>query len=134
MKQKMVLLLSLFLSTAAGAKCRELVKIHGTLDPVKNTWSDSEIETGKKSVCVSTDDTFANLELTFKKGKDQFTAKIFSSLDGFYDVQDKNKKMTGGKYEINQVFIDSWAPTWAKGSTLTITEMTSKKKLVETKL
>lgn len=131
---KTFLFLSFFMTATAGAACRDLVKLHGTLDLEKSAWSDTEIEPKKVKVCVPVDDAHANLLLTFKKDKKEFTAKIYSALAGFYDTETKDKKMTGGKYEIRQVFIDTWAPEWVKGSTLNITEIESKKKLAETKL
>ena len=127
------LIFCLFISQAQAA-CPQLIKLHGTIDLESKKWMDTEIDAQKTQVCVSVDDTHPNLELVFRSGKQVFKSKILSSLEGFYDVQDKDKKMTGGKYPIRFAFIETWAPVWAKGSSLTITDLREKKIILETKL
>lgn len=130
----LIILLFIPLSWGQTKNCQDLIKLEATIDLKKSSWETTELEKKPSPVCVSIHDDNANLELTFRKDKKVMSVRIFSSLIGFYDHLDEKKKQVGGTYDIREVFIETWAPSWARGSTLVVTEIATKKKITETKL
>lgn len=133
----MVLMKFLCLFLLAGplalADCRPLVKIVGTVDVTKNRWVEAYRGKKPEKICVDTNSKNPTLELNFTKEKDSYSQRIFTSLIGYYDAIAK-KKLSGGTYRPKHLTIHAWAPEWVNGSRLRISEIASKKLILEVQL
>ncbi len=130
---KFILPLFLFPGIALAA-CRPAVKLIGSVNLEKKKFVPTFTGKAQEKICIDTNAANANLELIFSKGKSSHTEKVFSSLNGFYDVVQKDNSLDGGTYPLKSFLINTWAPPWYKGGNLVIKEISSGKKIFEVKL
>ncbi len=125
----------LFFSTHSFGACTDYFKIYGLLNLKNKKWTTLKIDNKPRSICEKLPEIpNANIQLSFKKDSNNWTTKIYRSLDGYWDHPEKDGTFTGGSLPLTEIEINSFIPTWYSGSVLTIQETPSNKKLTETKL
>lgn len=124
------------LSVGALCACPKYQKVYGMLDLKTNSLKEIEVNKNVEEICnVLPVPANPNLLITIKKNKVTFETKIYRSFHAYFDLADKKKKAwKGGAQEMAEIEITSFIPDWYKDSTLTITDLSTKKVLAETKL
>ncbi len=133
---KFVLPLIVALSSplAHPAGCRDAFKLFGAVDLEKSAWETLKVSPKKTRLCLNYRTRNANLEITFQSGNKKESHRLFSSLIGFYDFKNDKGQLSGGTFDQKEIMIETWAPAWYKGSTVKVTELSSKRILAEAKL
>lgn len=131
---KFVFLLLIF-SPTVFAECKPLVGLSGFIDLKRNRWTETYRTTKSEKICIDVNAENATLMLEFSKGKNKYSQKVFSSLIGYYDYIDKKKnELKGGTFPAKSLSIHAWAPEWIKGSKMRVSEIYSKKTIIEVQL
>ncbi len=132
---KIGLVLLLTLPTLVFGACDQYWKIHGLVNLKKKTWETTHVNKKSEEVCNALPlPANPNIEIKVVKGEQIFTTRIFRPLVGFWDKEGKDHKLSGGTFEIDLLPVDSFMPIWYQGSVMTITEISSKQKIAETRL
>lgn len=135
MIQKLILfqILSLF-SLNAGAACIQLQKLYGVLNTETKAWTTHLVDAPQKFCEKIPEPAKPNLEVIVTKKKQTYRTKIFTSLTEYWDHAEKNGSWSGGKRPSDLLEINAFIPSWHKGGTLIIKEISSGKIMKEVKL
>ena len=133
LKLIIIQLLGLF-SLNVSASCLQLQKLYGVLNTETKAWTTHLIDAPQKFCDKIPEPAKPNLEIILKKKKQNYRTRIFTSLTEYWDHPEKSGSWSGGKRPSDLVEINAFIPSWHKGSTLIIKEISSGKIMKEIKL
>lgn len=132
---KICLLAALLIPMVGRTACPEYLRIWGMIDLTNKTWSTTNVSKSATPICGALPlPAEKNLEVTLTKGKKKFSTRIFQTLRGYDEGEGEDKTFAGKRFELKEVSIDTFVPDWYKGARMKITEISTNKTIVETKL
>lgn len=132
---KFILFAFLMTPTLLLAECDVYHKVHGLLNLKKVSWETMHVNKDITRICgLLPQPVNPNLEVTLTKDRQNFSTNIYTPLVGYWDKKTKDKKWEGGSYELQELNIDTFVPSWYKGASLKIKDINSKHVIIETKL
>lgn len=127
-----IFLLAPFLASAA---CETYYRFHGNLDLKTKSFTLISINSDEEDICEELPlPSNPNLEILITKDDKKFSTKIFRSFHYFWDHPEPSGKWTGGAIPQTELYIETFIPSWYKGSNLTIRDIAKDKIMTEVKL
>ena len=117
------------------AQCKDLYRFYAIVDLKAKTIEMTKIDSAFEKFC---DDLVippnANLEIILSKNKNTFSTKLYRSMVRFWDHPENNENWTGGITPQTKLYIDSFLPSWYKGSVMKIKDIRKNKIISEATL
>lgn len=131
---KNILFVCLLMTSTSFAACLDHQRVFGIADLEKKSWETTRVETELEEVCGALFETSdANILIEIVKGTQKFSVRVHRPLVAHFDNL-KNGKLTGGRYPVKLVAIDTLTPLWSKDSQITLKEISTGKILAKGKL
>lgn len=125
----------LTVSSYAQSACETYYRFHGNLDLKTKSFTLVSINSDEEDFCEELPLPLnPNIEITVTKDDKKFNTKIFRSFYQFWDHPEPNGKWTGGAIPKTELYIETFIPSWYKGSLLKIRDLNNDKVMTEVKL